>query len=58
MAAAGVDVLGNDEKGDPKYNGPMRLIVRNPATKRRLYYQSYAWARGAAEWHKLVATRL
>jgi hypothetical protein len=58
MDAAGVEVLGDDQKGDPRHNGPFRLIIRNPAIRRRLFYQSYEDACGAAEWHQLVGRRL
>lgn len=58
MAAAGITVLGSDENGDSRYAGPYRLIVLNPATRRRLYYQSYEWAMSAASWHRGVCRRL
>lgn len=58
MSAAGVTVVGEDEKGNPKFNGPFRLIIINPATKHRVYYQSYEWALGAAEWQTMVCSRI
>jgi hypothetical protein len=38
---SGIEVLGTDEGGNPKFGGATRVIIRNPATRRKLYYQSY-----------------